>query len=525
MAAKYGQQLGVERIRDLLTGKEYHFYDAKHGGGLWYGKHYGVAEPRYGDPLDDNSHAATVRQCLRFYLLMEQGKLVNAAVSRRMREIFASPQYEHREDKFVKGLQGKNLSLIRKSGEWEDWFLDTARVQHGDDVYLIAAMAKHPKGADYLAAMAGAVDFALCFGFEPKPYAHEFVLHDTAEAFRTGRLEGGQINENPGGVTLLPNQKEAVYESAIIRSQRPFNELLLSWNIDVSAERGFAVQARVGRTRDDFWTPWLQFGSGGKCPPSTMAVRECPEGKMHVDYFGAESERFDRAQYLVLAGELLSSAPPVLGSAGAKNDRSKAFIRRIAVTLSDTTGKVSSIPPVAAPPIPPVEKWQRRLPVPFRSQKVHREGLSGLCSPTSLAMVMEYRGVTASTDDVADRVLDSTHNIYGNWPYNIQAAYTFGVEGYLQRFSDWASVEQCIANDQPLVISIEAGKGELRGAPYGDTDGHLIVLTGFAPDGGVLVNDPAVQTAEQGQLRYERSDLEKCWMKARAGTAYVLLRK
>jgi hypothetical protein len=547
MAAKYGQLVGLEKIRDLLAGKEYHFYDKDHGGGLWYGKHYGVAEPRFGDPLDDQSHGATVRQCLRYYLLMEQGKLVNANVSRRIREIFASPQYEHTEGKFVKGLQGKNLSLIRKSGEWEDWFLDTARVQHGDDVYLIAAMTKHPKGEDYLAAIAGAVDFALCFGFEPKPYAHELIMQDSAQSFAHGLTAYGRPLADPPGVMLAPmissaQPAEAKFESDVIDTDQLFNEILLSWNVKASEGHWFAVEARAGRRRDNTWTPWMYFGDGGSNPPRATALRECPDGKMHTDFFRSDGDRFDRMQYRVRAGISIlksqisdpasttsSTSPkpqaPSLSpqDSSLKSQDTSVFIRRIAVTLSDTTGKISSVPAPAPPPIPPVEKWQRRLPVPFRSQKVHREGLSGLCSPTSLAMVMEYRGVTATTDDVADRVLDSEHNIYGNWPYNIQAAYTFGVEGYLQRFSEWASVEQCIANDQPLVISIEAGKGELRGAPYGDTDGHLIVITGFAPDGGVLVNDPAAHTPEQGQLRYERSDLEKCWMKARAGTAYLLL--
>jgi len=41
------------------------------------GKHYGQGSERIGDPLGNNSHAATVRQLLRFFLLLEQGKLVS----------------------------------------------------------------------------------------------------------------------------------------------------------------------------------------------------------------------------------------------------------------------------------------------------------------------------------------------------------------------------------------------------------------------------------------------------------------
>jgi D-alanyl-D-alanine dipeptidase len=80
-----------------------------------------------------------------------------------------------------------------------------------------------------------------------------------------------------------------------------------------------------------------------------------------------------------------------------------------------------------------------------------------------------------------------------------------------------------IANDQPMIISITAAEGELAGAPYKSTDGHLLVLAGFDAAARAAVNDPAARTPEQGQITYSRCDLETVWMKAKAGTAYVLL--
>jgi beta-lactamase class A len=68
MAAKYSRQIGLKKIQQVLD--EYHFYDKDHGGGIWVGKHYGKGDERYGDPIADHSHAATVRQLLRYYLLL-----------------------------------------------------------------------------------------------------------------------------------------------------------------------------------------------------------------------------------------------------------------------------------------------------------------------------------------------------------------------------------------------------------------------------------------------------------------------
>ena len=80
MAAKYSRELGLKEIQEVLN--SYGFYDAQHGGGLWVGKHYGQGGERYGDPVADHSHAVTVRQLLRYYLLLEQGRLVSPAASK-----------------------------------------------------------------------------------------------------------------------------------------------------------------------------------------------------------------------------------------------------------------------------------------------------------------------------------------------------------------------------------------------------------------------------------------------------------
>jgi beta-lactamase class A len=136
----------------------YHFYDAERGGGLWMGKHYGKGGERRGDRLGDHSHAATVRQLLRFYLLLEQGRLVSPAASRTMREIFESPDIAHIEDKFVKGLAGRDVQVLRKAGWWEEWFHDSAIVIGGGRHYIVVAMTHHPKGDEYLVEFARAVD-------------------------------------------------------------------------------------------------------------------------------------------------------------------------------------------------------------------------------------------------------------------------------------------------------------------------------------------------------------------------------
>ncbi len=156
MASKFSHEIGLKKIQQILDG--YDLYNKDHGGGIWVGKHYGKDTEKYKDPVGDNSHAATVRQLLRYWLWLEQGKLVSPAASKKMREIFASPALEPDDIKFVKGLKGRDLQIIRKWGSWENWYHDTAVITGPGRHYILVAMTQHPRGDEYLEALAPAVD-------------------------------------------------------------------------------------------------------------------------------------------------------------------------------------------------------------------------------------------------------------------------------------------------------------------------------------------------------------------------------
>ncbi len=156
MASKFSHELTLTKIQEVLD--SYHFYDKDHGGGIWVGKHYGKDSERHMSPVGNNSHAATVRQLVRYFLMLEQGKLVSPEASKKMREIFASPDLKADDIKFVKGLKGRDVEIIRKWGSWENWYHDSAVVSGGGRHYILVAMTKHPKGDEYLEALAPAVD-------------------------------------------------------------------------------------------------------------------------------------------------------------------------------------------------------------------------------------------------------------------------------------------------------------------------------------------------------------------------------
>ncbi len=394
----------------------------------------------------------------------------------------------------------------------------------------------------------------------PQP-RHTLVMHDSFVSVRGGaatiRLNAAMLN-GPAWLELRPvaspppppppapaqpgdhlegaappaaaadaDDNLAFYESAeIIRPGPPgdnvFTEALLSWNIDVPPNCGVRLDVLVRDAATNEWSPPLFIGSWGDVAigagPAARPQTTDTGIKVDIDYLRSE-QPLNALMYHITAARVGSvGVAGGVQAGGAGTQQPPVLVRRMAVCLSDTrtknTAPVGQLTPTRI----------GRLGVPFRTQKTSDEALAGrLCSPTSLSMVLAHRGVDLAIERVAALTLDPHFGIYGNWPRNVQAAFSVGVPGYLTRLNTWGELERLVASGNPVIIAIAVEPGELRGAPYADTRGHLIVVEGFDSDGNVLVNDPAAPTAEQGQRTYQREDLTTVWLRRVDGTAYVLL--
>ena len=182
------------------------------------------------------------------------------------------------------------------------------------------------------------------------------------------------------------------------------------------------------------------------------------------------------------------------------------------------------------------------LDVPAYSQMVHSGhypqwggGGEAWCSPTSTAMVLAYYGIAPAPSGIApghaDAVVDHTARMVydhgydgtGNWAFNTAYAATLVAgDSYVTRLRDLREAEDHIAAGVPLVISIAFGRQQLTGAPISSSNGHLLVVVGFEADGDVVVNDPAGATNADVRRVYDRAQLERLWIAASGGTAYVI---
>lgn len=162
-ASRAIHQIGFEYIAGVLTSPKYRFYDPVENGGLWLGKAYGGPSDRWKrDPLHNLSHGATSLQVARFFLMMDEGRLVSPHFSAEIKEILSEPGIHH---KFVKGLDGKpGYRIYRKSGTWRQWHSDAALVEAGGKKYIAVALVEDGRGGEILPRLIRRLDDIVCQG-------------------------------------------------------------------------------------------------------------------------------------------------------------------------------------------------------------------------------------------------------------------------------------------------------------------------------------------------------------------------
>lgn len=319
-------------------------------------------------------------------------------------------------------------------------------------------------------------------------------------------------DEGPGlaDASLSPTPDGQRLESPWRAPGAPFNEVLVSWNVDVPRDSGFRVELRFARDREGAEpSAWYHLGRWGAFPELPATHVEDADGKVEIDCFSG------RGHFLAYQYRFTFRA----GQRGAPS------LRRVTVVTSDMPGSRDAYERLGGPGPAPATRGALQVDVPYRSQRAEPPDLQGrICSPTSITMLLAYRGVAAPTAEVAARAFDRDHDLYGNWPANIQAAYSYGIPGRIARVRSLDAARVFLERGQPLIVSIRDREGVLKGAPYATTQGHLLVLTGFDEKGNVRVNDPAAADAARGVAVYDRSQFEKVWLD-QGGVAYVIEKK
>ncbi len=285
-------------------------------------------------------------------------------------------------------------------------------------------------------------------------------------------------------------------DSPLRRENVNFNRLVMFWNGETPGNSFFNLNLRVRPSGGD-WEPWVKLGTWGKGISSKTLSPRGKRFKVSIDTLVAE-ENCD-------AFELGIEAEP-----GKNGEKPLMFL--VGATFWD----VEDVPPQIN------SDWTGEISVPKRSQMVQDSSdRRVICSPTCLAMVMEFYGKNLPTLEVARGVFDHGPGIYGNWPFNTALAGSMGFPAFVHRLSGMGEAREWLAAGTPLIASIAYKKGELTGAPQEKSNGHLVVMTGFLQENGaeyVVTNDPAAPGEKTVRRKYRREEFERAWNRI----AYIL---
>jgi peptidase C39-like protein len=290
-------------------------------------------------------------------------------------------------------------------------------------------------------------------------------------------------------------------------------------SVSILAARSIGFRTELAVETDGAWTPWVAATSIGPSvfPPMPAVARPL---SCDIDVFVSSAPaarvrlrvrlRRDDAASLMDLPWLAALSVSDLGSTETPPERAPSPPIVDAAAIDD--GPSAALAARVADRV--------ALDVPSASQMVEAELIRHrICSPTSVAMVLGRWGLTVAPAALAGEVFHAERDVYGIWPAAIAAAARRGIAGYLLRFPDWESAAWCLANGLPIVASVRYTRGELAGAAITETDGHLLVLTGYEGD-DVLVNDPAAPSNATVARRHRRDEIERVWL-GRSGVGYV----
>ena len=335
--------------------------------------------------------------------------------------------------------------------------------------------------------------------------------HAGTDQYGPGRYRGGNFYN--GGTFLVG---EAA--GPVVTTSFPFSEAVPSWNATTPAGTWIEAQirARVG-TR---WTRWYNMGVWTSAQGSV---------KRHSVSGQADSDAYVDVDTLKIGRRVTprtATAYQLKLRLFSASRASQPSVENAAVVVSGTPTTPGGLQPGNP------ANWDTLLRVPECSQMVYPDGGEVWCSPTSVAMVLNYwqgqsgacaAGVRAAVSGVYDRIYDG----HGNWPFNAAYAYAAGrgLEAYVTRFTSLAQAEEWVAAGVPVIMSISWRRGELAGAPVPVSNGHLVVLVGFDTRGNPIINDPAAASNADVRRTYRRGQLEPAWLRGSGGTVYLIYPK
>ncbi len=329
---------------------------------------------------------------------------------------------------------------------------------------------------------------------------------------RYDKAAGGVVFD--GAVASQPSEEDgvAVIETPVIFANKPYDEMVPSWNS--TTPDGSYVVVKAKALIGGVWTRWYNM--------ELYDVTGKPEPKKS---FG-ESDDIVRcaSDTLEVRNQKTADAVKVRFELHSADGKTYPTLRFAAVNMNDPAGWQAEVTPVKS-------VWGKELDVPYLCQ-LSEPGGNVWCSATSTAMVLQYWskqlnrpemniGITESAKNCKDNRWGGT----GHWSFNTAYAGEFkGMRGVVDRFSSVSQIERWIARGIPVIVSLDYTRLNRRNSTK--ITGHLMVIRGFTKDGDPVFNDPWARLEKGEKLRkvFKRADLEYAWLgpDGSYGTVYLM---
>ena len=291
------------------------------------------------------------------------------------------------------------------------------------------------------------------------------------------------------------------YSTEVIRTSFNFEELIPSCAVDTKDV--FALCVKVSPDGEN-WSKWFMIGFWG-LGISDFKIKYIEEdkfAKLKTDYISLkEPVSYFQLRILAMTDSIkIRSLSAAISS--EKTDKNLQLARN-----SCFMNKYCGI----------------ALDVPFRSQAWEDKKISGhICSPVSIGMIMDYFGVNIKSKELSEKVYDIPTDMYGIWWRSVQAAAGYGFDGYVRYFRSYDEVGEYILQGIPIAACVCFGENELSGSATEESEGHVLVLSGFDSKGNPICRDGAWKTAKEGIVIYGREEFKNAWFNRGGGVGYVI---
>ena len=344
------------------------------------------------------------------------------------------------------------------------------------------------------------------------------------------------------GAVRLKKEGEGVFLTPVIQTEKPFNDLVASWNTETPLGTEVEILGRVylpeydgwtdreNRTYDG-WTDWITWGVW-----STHIARACPE--CEDSHPRKDSEERNGWAFAYSKPGYGDSSLNVRGSFTASAFQLKAVLRAkegcdglpslrlLAATWKNTNSETWQ--DECSYPEEPVQAAESvLLNTPAISQMVRDPAFAHvICSATCATMLMDGQGADLLPEDVTLLNYDYGFGGNGNWSFTCAAAGAYGYESYVS-YSSFSALRQELTKGFGVALSVKYSNKEdddqpyLENAPY-HTNGHLITIVGYyyskqLEEYVYCANDPAADSdGAVAHREYRQSQLDKCWYRRAA---------